>query len=107
MSADWMAGQLMRIAADGRNAMKLEVPRYNPRPPGVIREGSATDAVLKILQSHPKRYFTCGDLITRTKQTHAAVSWSLIYLRRLGVIETAKDHRQDNWLRYRIRVIKE
>jgi hypothetical protein len=106
MSADWMAGQLIRMA-DGR-AMKLEQPRYNPRPPGVIREGSATDAVYQVLHANPKRFFTCGELMNRTKRSHAAVSWALIYLRDvLHVVETTSDSRQGNWLRYRFRLIKE
>jgi hypothetical protein len=100
MSADWTAGQLLRMT-DGRQGMRLEQPRYNPRPAGVIRKGSTTDLVLCVLRAHPKRFFTCGELMARTKGTHAAVSWALLYLRELGHVQTATDQRQGNYLRYR------
>lgn len=99
--AGWMAGQLLRMA-DGR-AMKLEQPRFNPRPPGVIREGSATDAVLQVLEKHPGRFFTCCELISRTKRTHASVSWALLYLRGQGLVHVTGDGaRNPRYLRYRI-----
>ena len=98
-----MAGQLLRMR-DGRTAIKVEATQYNPRPAGVIRQGSATDAVLKVLEANPGRFFTCGDLMARTGRSHAAVSWALIYLRDVvRAVETASDSRQGNYLRYRLR----
>lgn len=101
MSSSWIASQLLRMA-DGRSAMKLEQPRYNPRPPGVIREGSATDAVLAFLQAHPMRFFTNGQIIQATGKTDKAVSWALLYLRSQGHIECTPDAgRNERYLRYR------
>lgn len=97
-----MAGQLLRMA-DGRTAMKLEQPRYNPRPPGVIRDGSATDSVLRVLTSHPGRFFTACELISRTNRSHAAVSWALLYLRAQGLVLVSGDSaRNPRYLRYRV-----
>ncbi len=100
--AHWMAGQLIRMA-DGRNAMPLEIPRYNPRPPGVIREGSATDEVLKLLSAHPGRFFSYAEIRARCgHRSHAALSWGLIYLKRMGVVQTSSDARNPQYARYRI-----
>jgi hypothetical protein len=100
--AQWMAGQLLRMA-DGRSAMPLENTRYNPRPPGVIRQGSASDEVLRILTENPNRYFTYAELRARCARSHAAMSWACIYLRRLGVVEVVGDGaRNPCYLRYRI-----
>ena len=100
--AHWMAGQLMRMA-DGR-AMQLEQPRYNPRPPGVVREGSATDEVIKLLRANPGRFFTYAEIRARCRQrSHAALSWALIYARRMNLVQVVGDGaRNPQYLRYRI-----
>lgn len=75
--------------------------RFNPRPPGVIREGSASEAVLMVLRSH-KGFLTCGQLVFATKRNERTVAWSLIYLRSQGLIEAAPDARRSRrYLRYR------
>lgn len=102
MSAGWVAGQLLRMS-DARSAMPLQCPRYNPRPAGVIRQDSASDAVLSYLEARPGRWFTSAELIASTGRTHAAVSWALVYLRSLDVIEAAADEaRNPRYNRYRI-----
>lgn len=102
--AAWMAGQLVRMS-DGRSAMRLELPRDNPRPPGVVREGSATDDVLRVLSEHPTRYFTYGELRTRCpSHSHAALSWGLLRARRFGLVLVLGDEsRNARYLRYRIK----
>lgn len=97
-----MAGQLMRMA-DGR-AMQLEQPpRFNPRPAGVIQEGSASAALLAVLKAHPNKFFTHGGLMAVTGRSHAAVSWGLKYLRDQGLVKTINDgSRNPKWFRYRI-----
>lgn len=100
--AGWMAGQLIRIA-DGRASMPLELPRYNPRPPGVIRDGSASHAILAYLATRPARFVSSAELITGTGRTHAAVSWALVYLRSLDLIEAVTDEaRNPRYNRYRL-----
>lgn len=100
--AGWMAGQLIRIA-DGRTAMPLQIPRYNPRPPGVIRDGSASHAILAYMATRPARFVSSAELITGTGRTHAAVSWALVYLRSLDLIEAVTDEaRNPRYNRYRL-----
>lgn len=101
--AGWMAGQLISMA-DGRAAMPLELPRYNPRPAGVIRDGSASHVILAYLATRPARLVSCAELITGTGRTHAAVSWALVYLRSIGSIEAYEDGaRNPRYLKYRLK----
>ena len=75
--------------------------RFNPRPPGVIREGSASDAVLQFLRSAPG-FRNESQIIWQTKRSHSAVSWSLLYLQRQGLIEAMPEvHRNARYKRYR------
>ena len=81
-------------------------PRHNPRPPGVIREGSASAAVLAFLLSSG-RFHGEASIRFATGRSHSAVSWALLYLRGLGLIVAAPDTRRDGrnanarYLRYR------
>lgn len=76
--------------------------RYNPRPPGVIRGGSATAVILDFLRKNPHRYFTAGVIVKATGCSEKAVSWGLLYLRSLGLIEAvANDLRNSRYLLYR------
>lgn len=78
-----------------------KLARYNPRPPGVIQPGSATDQVFEILRAYPGVYFTAGSLIRLSKRSRAAVSWALLYLRAQRRVATASDdHRRTGYLRY-------
>ena len=98
-SLKWMVDQLL--------ALKFDEPakaRFNPRPPGVIQPGSASEAVLQILSASPGRFFTCKQLIRATGRTHAAVSFALLYLRDKGRIEAFPDaKRNPRYYRYRIK----
>lgn len=101
-SAAWMAEQLQR-AADGRRAMVLNVPRYNPRPAGVIREGSATDAVLSALQQRPGAWLTHAQILVLTQRGTKAICWALLYLKAQGLVEsTADESRNARYQRYRL-----
>ena len=97
MSIDWVARQL----ASQPGGLNLTISRYNPRPPGIIRKGSATEAVLLALQSSPGMFLTFGQILARSKRTDKAVSWGLIYLRSQGRIEVSGDPRSDRYRRYR------
>ncbi len=98
MSVAWIASQIQ--------AMKVGTPnlvRFNPRPPGVIQPGSASEAVLQVLREQPGRFFTCQQLIEKTRKSHAAVSWACIYLRDQGLVQAVSDGaRNPRFLRYRI-----
>ncbi len=97
MTLDWMAAQIQSLPSS-----KLP-ERFNPRPAGVIQAGSASEAVLELLRTHPQRFFTCGELIRRTNRTHAAVTWACLYLRSQGLVQASSDGaRNPRFLRYRI-----
>ena len=64
--------------------------RFNPRPPGVIREGSATEAVLSFLKQSPG-FKTEAQILWATKRSHAAVSWALLRLRQWGKVACVED----------------
>lgn len=86
------------------NAYTTEPPaRFNPRPPGVIREGSSSDQILKFMRSSPGMK-TEAQLRRGTKLGHSAVSWSLMYLLRQGLIEYRPDiARNARYRRYQIK----
>lgn len=86
------------------NAQPAERPRqrFNPRPAGVIREGSATDAVLKYLRESPG-FRTHAQIAWATGRSRSQITWGLIYLRRLKLIdEVADTTRNSKYLRYRV-----
>lgn len=87
-------------------------PRHNPRPPGVIREGSASAAVLEFLRKSG-RFHSEASIRFATGRSHSAVSWALLYLRGLGRIiavpDTRRNARNNNarYLRYRAATTEE
>ena len=98
MSLQWIATQIQAMKVDPPNLV-----RFNPRPPGVIQPGSASEAVLKVLNEQPGRFYTCQQLMQKTGKSHAAVSWACIYLRDQGLVQAVSDGaRNPRFLRYRI-----
>ncbi len=95
---EWLANQI--LAASGTRRL-IDRQVFNPRPAGVIREGSATEAVLAFLRKSPRRYHRHHEIITGTNRSSKAVCFALIYLRELGYIETTPDaERNSRYLRY-------
>jgi len=91
-----MADQILSLQA------KAPAPRYNPKPPGAIQEGSASDLVLRLLSDQPQRWWTCEQIISTTGRTHAAISFALLYLREQRLITSVPDlSRNQRYLRYR------
>lgn len=100
MSLWWVASQIQSACSSQTPAS----PRYNPRPPGVIRDGSATMAVLTVLREHPTRIFRHADLTEATGKSKVAVDWALIYLHSKGLIDRFSDQsRNSRYLRYRLK----
>ena len=64
--------------------------RFNPRPPGVIQPGSASDAVLKFLRAQVG-FRSEAQILWVTGRSHSAVSWSLLYLIGQGLVEARSD----------------
>lgn len=83
--------QQARSAAMSARLLRMEAkPRFNPKPPGVIREGSASEAVLMCLMAAPG-FRTEGQLVFATGRSRAAISWALLYLQRLGLVKAVPD----------------
>lgn len=101
MSLDWVARQL-NLAASAQHGLGLQVPRYNPRPAGVMQEGGAAKDVLAFLQSHPDRFFTFNQILLGTGRTAKSVDWACIFLRTQGFVERYRDDgRNSRYCRYR------
>ena len=77
--------QLLAIPAPDHKA-----ERFNPRPPGVIQPGSASDAVLKFLRAQVG-FRSEAQILWVTGRSHSAVSWSLLYLIGQGLVEARSD----------------
>jgi hypothetical protein len=104
MSLGWLADQLQSI---NNASARPPLLRFNPRPAGIIQKGSTTDEILQILMAHHDRYFTCEQLMSMTKRTHSAVSFSLLYLRGQQLVDTVQDlPRNSRYLRYQIKKSK-
>lgn len=102
MSLIWVAEQI-RAAREASDSLGPNLIRFNPNPPGVVRPGSATDAVLAHLRDHPGRWFTESEITKAINRSHAATSWGLLYLSRQQLIESVADaHRNPRYRRYRI-----
>lgn len=79
----WMSHQL-RMAE--RFSEPTSQARFNPRPPGVIRPGSATQAVLDFLRQHPGRHWSHSEIVNQTGLSPKSVDWACIFLRSKGLV---------------------
>ena len=101
-SMAWMVAQIKRVS-DGRSAMPLQVPRYSPHNTGVIVKGSATDAVLLLLQERPLAWLTHAQIMASTGRNTKAVCWACLYLTSRGLVESGPDaSRNPRYRRYRL-----
>lgn len=97
-----MARHLQQRSTDGRRDLPLQQPRYNPCPPGVIRKGSATDAVLSLLEGRPGAWLTHAQILVLTRRSTKSVCWACLYLKSRGLVEsTPDDTRNPRYRRYR------
>lgn len=98
----WMTTQLERVA-DGRSAMRLQVPRHSPHNVGVIVKGSATDVVLTLLQERPLAWMTHAQIMVHTRRSTKSVCWACLYLTSRGLVESVPDaSRNPRYRRYRL-----
>lgn len=96
MSTKWVTQQILSIKRDA------EPPRFNPRPAGIMRPGSATEAVHQYLLGRPGRGWVLRQqIVAGTHRSGKAVDWALIFLRHVGLIESSKDPERARYLRYR------
>lgn len=101
-SSWWIATELLAIGR-ARSALEPTRPHYNPKPAGVIRDGSATGAVLDWLRTRKAdQWWTRGQIMAGTGRTEKSVNWALLYLRTQGRIECVPDgSRNPQYRRYR------
>lgn len=103
MSLAWVAQQI-RTIREASDALPPSLIRFNPRPAGVIRDGSATEEVLRFLRHNPKRFYCHHEIQSGTSRTKVSIDWALIYLRQQALIECVSDsYRNPRFLRYRIK----
>jgi hypothetical protein len=94
---------ILRQLAPQHGGLNLNQPRFNPRPAGLIRNGSATHILLELFRANPGLFFTHSQLRARTGCTVKATDWALIFLRSQQLIECATDDfRNARYLRYRL-----
>ena len=95
---------LLQQAATANARAKGEpaTSRYNPRPAGVIRRGSATHLVLQVLANRQSQWLTRERLVWHTRCTRKSVDWALIYLRARGLVDMTTDL-VNGQQRYRLR----
>lgn len=98
MSA-WLADQLVR--AGNARSCAPDIPRYNPRPAGVIRPGSSTEVVLAML-SKRRVWMNFAQVLAQTGCTKAGADFALRYLLSQKHIEATSDEsRNYRYQRYR------
>lgn len=71
MSLAWVAEQI-RAVREASGELGPNLIRFNPNPPGMVRPGSATDAVLAHLREHSGRFFTEAEITQAIGRSHAA-----------------------------------
>lgn len=98
----WTAKQLLAYPVARSAPNSRGTPPFNPRPPGVIRFGSTTDVVYRFLLANPKRRYWQRQIVAGVHRSDKTVSWALVYLRSLGLIESRADGRHARNLTYRI-----
>lgn len=82
MSIEWTTRQISGIQR------LVDPPRFNPRPQGIVRPGSASDAILQYLRTNAGRSFYRRHLITATGRTRKSVDWALLFLVAIDLVET-------------------
>ena len=103
MSTEWTAHQLISFPI-ARLGAELPTRRgFNPRPRGVLCVGSTTDAVYQfLLRAHAERRWRCHQIVTAVARSPKTVSWSLVYLQAIGLIEATPDGGNVRYLKYRV-----
>jgi hypothetical protein len=97
--------QLLAQAAQAANQPEEPRPGWpaNPFATGV-RSGSATDAVLTLMRSEPKRWWCHSQLVWQTGRGRGAVTWALAYLEQQGLIRSIPFTSRPPYRRYQAKV---
>lgn len=94
----------MQLLSIRREAEPAKLHPNNPFPPGVMRPGSATDAVAQFLAERPLAWWSRRQIMAATGRTDKAVNWALRFLLSTHRIECAHtDARNPLYRRFRWR----
>lgn len=99
----YMVRQMLAITP----AEPTPVSRYNPRPPGVMHEGSATVLALAFLRANPRRSFQFCEIVRATGRSDKSIGFGLLYLRSRGLIECHPDARNSRYWLYRAKGVQD
>lgn len=91
MSTAWVTHQILQLRRQENPLPESRFCRYNPRPAGVIRPGSASADVLELLASRPGQWLYRYQIIHITGRTRKSIDWALIFLEGSGLIETTPE----------------
>ena len=64
---------------------------FNPRPPGIIQKGSATEVVKEFFDTRPMGYYTFDMIARETGKSKPSIDWALVFLRSQRYIEAKKN----------------
>ena len=93
-------GMVYQMSVASGHPVELRVTRRS-KLAGVMRDCGSSKAVLDYLREVGE-YRRAFEIRQHVRRSHAAVSWALIFLRRVGAIECAPDAvRHARYLRYR------
>ena len=93
-------GLVYQMSVASGRPVELRVTRRS-KLAGVMRDCGSSKAVLDYLREAGE-YRRAFEIRQYVRRSHAAVSWALIFLRRVGAIECAPDAvRNARYLRYR------
>lgn len=97
----WLSMQLQTISQNSRHVSRPK--RFNPHPPGVMKESGAAKALFTIFYENPNSFFTRQQLIEASGRSEYAVDWGLIFLRSQRIIQRVEDSKRNSrYHRYRL-----
>lgn len=75
---------------------------FNPRPPGIIQKGSATEVVKNLFDASPSRHYTFDMIAAATGRSKPSIDWALTFLRSQTYIEARQnDSRNARYYTYK------
>lgn len=84
MSLQWVTTEIMRC----RSQVMEPVSKHNPKPKGVMLEGSSTAIVMRWLKGRPSWvWWSRSSIRAGTGLTRGSVDWALIFLATTGRID--------------------
>jgi DNA-binding transcriptional ArsR family regulator len=100
MTADFFSLVAQMSALEGSTSSQCAKNKRGATTAAMTADG-ASSAVLRYLRGASGTK-TEAEILRGTGRTHSAVSWALLFLRRLGMVESVPDYKRNlRYLRYR------